>query len=431
MKAWLLITALVAGTTFARQPNVILILADDLGYETLRCNGGESYDTPHLDQLAASGMRFTQCHVQPLCTPTRVMLMTGKSNLRNYTHFGHLDPSQRTFGHVFREAGYSTAVVGKWQLGGGMQSPHDFGFEDYCLWQLTRRPERYRNPGVEVNGVERDYTNGEYGPDIVQGHGLAFLERCHDQPFLLYYPMMLTHSPFEPTPDSPDYGKKTKGNHFPDMVRYMDKQIGILVDRLQSLGLRDHTLLLFVGDNGTGSSVQSQWQGHLVKGGKGSRTGHGSHVPMIASWPGRIPAGKVCHDLIDASDFLPTICDATGLTKPEGLDGRSFWPQLQGQPGTPREWLYTWYNRSGGATAAWESARDVRYKLYRSGELYDVIADELETAPLKDLSDEAQAAKAKLAEVLALHHVPRPVDFIASGQLVTDDEDAPQKGKKK
>ena len=126
-------------------PNIILIMADDMGYECLSCNGGLSYSTPMLDELAASGIRFTNCY-QPLCTPSRVKIMTGKYNFRNYEYFGYLDETEFTFGTLMKEAGYATCIAGKWQLNGlsynlpgydDNSRPHLFGFDEYCLWQLT------------------------------------------------------------------------------------------------------------------------------------------------------------------------------------------------------------------------------------------------------------------------------------------------------
>src|SRR5438045_2204 len=160
-----------------RGPNVVLILIDDFGYECVTANGGESYKTPVMDKLAATGVRFENCHVQPLCTPTRVQLMTGMSNRRNYTHFGHLDPSQKTFANLLKDAGYATCITGKWQLSNGYEGPAHFGFDEYCLWQLVRRPDRYKNPGLEINGKQHDYENNEYGPDIVSEYALVFITR--------------------------------------------------------------------------------------------------------------------------------------------------------------------------------------------------------------------------------------------------------------
>ncbi len=193
------------------RPNLILIMADDLGYETLGANGGTSYKTPQLDRLAASGTRFTHCYVQPLCTPTRVQLMSGQYNIRNYVRFGFLKPGTVTFANLLRDHGYQTGIAGKWQLGQAVDLPKQFGFDEACLWQHTRRPPRYANPGLEYNGVEKDFKNGEYGPDLVNDFAIDFVTRHRDGPFLLYYPMMLTHGPYLPTPDSKDWDPKAEG----------------------------------------------------------------------------------------------------------------------------------------------------------------------------------------------------------------------------
>lgn len=142
------------------RPNIVLIMADDFGYECVTANGGESYATPRLDALAASGVRFTQCYVQPLCTPTRVELMTGKSNVRNYVDFGTLPSGETTFANLLRDAGYATAVCGKWQLGRDPDLPRRVGLDEAFLWQHTRRPPRYANPGLEKDGVEQDFHDG-------------------------------------------------------------------------------------------------------------------------------------------------------------------------------------------------------------------------------------------------------------------------------
>ena len=422
-----------------RKPNLILIMADDLGYETITADGGESYKTPNLDKLAAGGIRFENCHVQPLCTPTRVQLMTGMSNVRNYTHFGHLDPGQTTFGNLLKSAGYSTCIAGKWQLGRDLALPGKFGFDEYCLWQLTRRPDRYKNPGLEVNGTEMDYTKGEYGPDLVNDYALDYISRKKAEPFFLYYPMMLTHNPYDPTPDSTDYSEakgkgKTKGasGHFADMVTYMDKLIGKLVARVDEAGIRDDTLIIFLGDNGTGGGTPSKFRGLDVKGGKGTSTTWGTHVPLIANWPGKVPAERVSADLVCSTDFLPTLCEIGGATIPSGLkiDGHSFFPQLRGEKGNPREWLYAWYNPSGGPKAKAEFAHDARFKLYSDGRLFNVQADDKEKQPLADaaLDGKARAAKAKLQGALDRFKDARPEAIAKQGEPFGGEGEA---GKKK
>lgn len=389
----------------ATRPNVILIMADDLGYETIGANGGTSYKTPVLDKLAAQGVRFEQCYVQPLCTPTRVQLMTGIYNVRNYINFGNMDRKAVTFGNLFQQAGYATCMAGKWQLGRELELPKKFGFDEYCLWQHMRRPERYKNPGLEINGVTKNWTNGEYGPDIVHDCALDFISRKKDTPFFLYYPMMLTHGPFVPTPDSPDYtdksNKRPKGAngenpHFADMVAYMDKQVGTLLARLDELGLRENTLVLFLGDNGTGRGLISKMGDRTVIGGKGSTTETGMHVPLIASWPAKMRGGKVCSDLVDSTDFLPTICEAAGIQVPTSLkiDGRSFLPQVRGEKGKPREWIYCWYSREGVSAQARECVFNARFKLYRTGEFYDLTTDIAETKPFAVAALEGDATKA-------------------------------------
>src|SRR6476646_5283671 len=207
------------------KPNIVLIMADDFGYECVTADGGQSYKTPHLDRLAAAGVRFENCHVQPLCTPTRVQLMTGRYNVRNYLNFGTLVRAETTFGNLLKKAGYATGICGKWQLGHEKDSPQHFGFDESYLWQHTRRPPRYANPGLEHNGKELNFTNGEYGPDLVNDFAIDFVKRNKDKPFFLYYPMTLTHDPFQPTPDSPDWDPKAMGEmvnrdpkHFADMV---------------------------------------------------------------------------------------------------------------------------------------------------------------------------------------------------------------------
>jgi arylsulfatase A len=401
-----------------KRPNVILIMADDFGYECIAANGGESYRTPNFDRLAATGMRFENCHVQPLCTPTRVQLMTGQYNVRNYVEFGHMAPESRTFANLFRDAGYATAIVGKWQLGQNAELPNRWGFDEHCLWQFTRRPERYRNPGLEINGKEVDYTNGEYGPDLVCNYALDFITRHKDKPFLLYYPMILTHDPFVATPDSPDYGKAgaprrgRDAKYFGDMVTYADKLVGRIADKLDELKIRENTLLIFIGDNGTHSSITSQFRGSPYQGGKGQSTGNATHVPFIANWPKTIPPGRVNADLVDSTDFLPTICEAAGVKIPQRMitDGRSFLPQLRGNTGSPREWSYFWYAPRNN-DLKFEFARDLKFKLYRDGQFVEVVSDHEERPLTGNLSAEARKSRAKLAKVLEQFRDARPVEL--------------------
>ncbi|MBN2132939.1 MAG: sulfatase-like hydrolase/transferase [Sedimentisphaerales bacterium] len=392
-----------------RRPNLVLIMADDLGYECLGCYGSTSYRTPILDELARTGMRFDHCYSQPLCTPSRVQIMTGQYNFRNYLDFGILDREETTFGHVLQRAGYATCVVGKWQLfgrdnnkpgiAGRGTTPKQAGFDEHCLWQVDRRESRYRDPLIVENGTYRDDLKGKYGPDIFCEYALDFIERKKDVPFLLYFPMALVHSPFVPTPDSAEWAEgKEKANkkHFADMVAYMDKIVGRIVARLDECNLRQDTLILFTGDNGTGRGIRSQLGDRVVAGGKGQTTDGGTHVPFVANWKSVMPAGKVCDDLIDFTDFLPTLAEAAQTKLPANLpvDGRSFLPQLRGKKGNPREWIFCHYFRNAGNPPK-RFARDKRWKLYQSGALFDIPSDPLEEHPVPPDTRNAQAAAAR------------------------------------
>ncbi len=408
-----------------KKPNILLILADDLGYECLGVNGGESYKTPNLDKLAADGMRFEHAYAQPLCTPTRVQLMTGQSNIRNYIGFGKLDPKSPTFANILQQAGYKTAMAGKWQLGKNPDQPRNAGFDEHLLWQHTlprmdaeKADTRYGNPILERDGQPVFAPEGSYGPDLTLEFACDFMSRHKDGPFLLYYSDILPHCPFVPTPDSPEWAsakdrpKDYKGDvrFFDDMVAHMDKNVGRLVAKLDELGIRDNTLVLFMGDNGCDSPVVSRWRGQEIKAGKGKPTRAGMHVPLIVNWPGVIPAGSVCNDLVDTTDFLPTLCEVAAAPLPKGVtfDGMSFLPILRGEKGRSREWIYSWYS----ATLAdlHESAFDKRFKLFIDGRFYDMDADPLEQSPLDDakLDNSASAAKAKLSAVLKQFKDARP-----------------------
>jgi len=403
------------------KPNIVLIMADDLGYECLSCNGSLSYRTPVLDGLAEAGVRFTNAYAQPLCTPTRVQLMTGKYNFRNYTQFGSLKPGEYTFGHLLKNAGYKTCVVGKWQLAGRVRGmnyqapgtmPKDAGFDEFCLWQIKHKGSRYWNPSVNINGALQKNMQGKYGPDVYCDYALDFIERQANAPFFLYFPMALTHAPFLPTPDSAELNDvekrsaKSDVKYFADNVHYMDKLVGRIVAKLDKLGLRQKTLFIFLGDNGTHGSVVTETKGGAIRGDKGRPTMAGMHVPLIANWPGQTPDGAVCDDLVDLTDFMPTLAEVVGAPLPADhpRDGVSFLPRIKGEKSRAREWIYCYYEPRWGK---WEKSvfvMDKRWKLYDDGRFYDVKNDPLEKSAIADLNAGMKETAEKFQKVLEMYH---------------------------
>ncbi|HIO64627.1 MAG TPA: arylsulfatase [Dehalococcoidia bacterium] len=422
-----------------KKPNIILIMSDDLGYEVIGANGGTSYGTPRLDEMAQNGMRFENAHVMPLCTPTRTALMTGKYNFRNYIGFGLLSPNEVTFGHLLTDAGYNTCISGKWQL--YSYNPPDerpemrskgqqieaAGFDEFCVWHAHHTEDkgsRYKNPIIYQNGEYRDDTEGRYGEDIFCDYIIDYIGRKKDDddPFFVYWPMAATHKPHEPTPDSPEWddfdppankslGAKTWAEledgsweddprFYKDMVEYHDTVIGRLTDYLHEQGLSEDTLVVYVGDNGSPTDVCSMVHDHNeICGGKGKTNDRGTHVPLICSMPGTIPSGSVQADMVEATDFLPTIFEAAGLDFPEDyqIDGRSFYPQLTGERGNPRDWIFFHFEpmsaRNNVGTIRF--VRDHEWKLYETGELYDLIDDLNEDLPIFESDDTPSQSTAR------------------------------------
>jgi arylsulfatase A len=384
-------------------------MADDLGCETLGCYGGTSYETPNL---AAGGMRFRHGYSMPVCHPTRVTLLLG----RYPSHVGSpgwgrfpVAEEKRTLAHVLGRAGYATAIAGKWQLillGKNPQHPHELGFDDYCLFGWHEGP-RYYEPYLWQNGKLRDDVAGRYGPDVYTEFLIDFIEENRGRPFLAYYSMALCHDVTDDLREPVPFGPHGRYDNYEEMVEAADERVGRLVAALDRLGLRENTLILFTGDNGTPRSyIATAIDGKLVRkpitsrmgdveirGGKGSLTDAGTNVPLIANWKGTIAPGQVADDLVDFSDFLPTFAELAGAPLPEGveIDGVSFAPRLRGTGGKGRRWAYAEHRGK-----CW--VRTQRWKLYDDGRLIDVPSDPEEQHPIPPdaASPEATAARKML-----------------------------------
>jgi arylsulfatase A len=381
----------------ARKPNIIFILSDDVGLGDIGCFGSDHYKTPKIDALAKSGIKFTQCYAEPLCGPSRCEIMTGRYAFRtgmisNASGPVILPANETMMPKVLKTAGYVTAQVGKWsQL---PLQPSNWGFDEYLRFPGSGQYWSKSSPNYTENGQIKPLGD-KYLPDVMHDFLVDFITRHKSEPFYVHYAMSHIHGKIVRTPDS----AAATTDFYADNIAYMDKLVGKLIAELESLKLRENTLVIFVGDNGTAPprADTSTVHGKRLSGQKGSMLEGGSRVPMMASWPGTVPAGKVLDDLMDFSDYMPTFAELTGAKLPAGvtIDGHSFAERLKGKAGNPREWLYVELN------GKWY-ARDSRCKLTGTGELYDLKGAPFveELVPVDKQDAKAAASKKRLQEVL-------------------------------
>lgn len=390
-----------ASAADAKKPNIVFVLADDLGIDGVSCYGADSHKTPRIDALAASGIRFTTCYASPLCGPSRCLLMTGRyafrtGGLTNQSWRaggpGAKSADEQPMAALMKKAGYATGQAGKWRQVG--ESPHDWGFDEF----LTDNTASgwYWETHYNKNGKDLDLPQGTYGPDVIQDFTFDFIRRHKDKPFFFYYAMHLVHKPTLRTPDTRP-GTTEINKLYDENIRYMDKQLGALVDYLAKLGLRQNTLIVFTGDNGTAAGYPSPVHGRMVNGWKGSMLEGGARVPFIVSWPAVTPKGKVLDDIVSFADPHATFAELAGAKPSEDFktDGQSFLPQLRGEPGKPRKWAYVqldghWYLREPG------------YKLNEAGNLFDMSDAPFVEKPIQPEDDtpQSKAARQRLAAAL-------------------------------
>lgn len=387
------------------RPNIVFILGDDVGLGVIGCYGSDRYDTPHIDALAAEGIRFERCYSTPLCGPSRCQILTGRYPFRTGLVSNHvpkaIDPSREVMmPRVLEGAGYVTGHVGKW----GQMSllPQDWGFREQLYYPGSGGFWSDHMPRYRVNDQERRLRSRQYLPDLMHDHAMDFITRHREVPFYLHYSLSHLHAPFVRTPTS-----KKKGSLYAENVSYMDELVGKLVDGIDSLGLGSKTLIVFAGDNGTPPqfAAKATINGQRLVGAKGSLHEGGCRVPLIARWPSKSPAGTGCADLVDISDFYPTFAELAGASLPSNtvIDGHSFAARLRDRSASPREWVYS--ELCGASFAC-----DRRWKLASASttdtrELFD-----LRNAPFEEIlipfnSDdpEAVAARARLGTVLDEH----------------------------
>lgn len=433
---------LVQLTSANEKPNVVFILIDDLSHYGVGAYGATQINstqgffdpvplaTPQIDRLASEGIRANHAFAYPICEPTRVALMSGMNNSRNFLRAKALHESQITFGDIFKRAGYTTGIAGKWKQSRGSSTTSGinyvelFGWDEVHCFDLIGEGARHIAPNFVINGVLQYYNqnfNGGidpetgrryYGPDLVNRFALNFIEENQDGPFFLYYPMLLVHDEHTPTPDTvpqeayddfqvvtypyvtpAPYGafQGDDRRYYPDMAAYMDKMIGRVTDKLDELNLREDTLIVVMGDNGTKQAFSyTLADGSEFVGGKGECRANGMQVPLILSHLGTINQGNTYDGLVNITDIMPTICEAAGIEVPNGddIDGISFWPQVIGTSTDPhREQIYTWYNANRPMTDTSkliEFAQEIGFKRYApdnnypQGRFFDLRTDPLE-----------------------------------------------------
>lgn len=335
------------GKAPARKPNIVVIFADDLGYGDVGCYGAEGFETPHLDRMAAEGMRFTDFHVAAaVCGASRAALLTGCYPQR-VGILGAPGPSTRIGIHeqevlipeLLKPLGYATAIYGKWHLGHHPQFlPTRHGFDDYFglpysndMW--PQHPTSNKFPDLPLMEGEKTV---ELNPDQSQlttwytERAVRFIEQHRDQPFFLYVPHNMPHVPLFV---SEKFKGKSKQGLYGDVIMELDWSVGQILETLKRLELDDETLVVFTSDNGPWLSYGNHAgsAGHLREG-KGTTWEGGQRVPCVMRWPGQIPAGQVCDEFCTTMDLLPTIARLTGAELPEQkIDGHDIRPLIRGE----------------------------------------------------------------------------------------------------
>lgn len=443
------------------KPNIVFILADDLGFGDLGCYGQKKIKTPNLDRMAAEGMRFTQFYTGcPVCAPSRCTLMTGK-------HLGHAtvrDNMQRgpglegqhrmesgtvTIAQLLKSAGYATAIVGKWGLGmpDDQSSPLDFGFDHHygylCqgmahtyyppyLWRDNKQEPLEGNPPYSYGQREPISPNGKiYSADLIAADALRWVREHKDEPFFLYFASTVPHLSLQVPedslaeyrgtwPDAPFTNSKHYSNHeapraaYAAMITRMDRDIGQLLALLEELKLDKNTLVLFGSDNGavfplSGTDPEFFRSNGDLRGYKQQLWEGGIRTPFIARWPGKIIPGATSDHVGAYWDILPTLCELAGVDAPNDTDGISILPTLSGRPGQKEhDFLYWEFHGEGGRQAVrfgnWKAVREqVKRDRNSTPQLYNLAEDPGET---KNVAAQHPELASKAAELMKSARTP-------------------------
>ncbi len=419
------------------KPNIVFILADDLGFAEIGANGSDRYKTPNIDSLAKTGIRFNHFYTVPLCGPSRALILTGRYGFRSgavtQDACGSIlrtgDKAEVMVPTVLKKAGYATAMIGKWGQILPSGDATDWGFDHVLsykasgiFWNKSAAAawvKKYAlagekgaddgvraNPGpYNINEKKLTMTDAEYMPDLMQKSALDFINSNQSKPFFLYYSLSFVHSQILPTPDSapPAPGTDAAARYvqlYNDNITYMDKLVGKLLAELERLKLRDNTVVFFMGDNGTAkaNADRATIGGRRIVGQKGGMEEGGGLVPFIISWPGVTPAGRLSENFTDASDLLPTFAEIAGAPLPGNrvIDGKSLLPQIKGETKSPRTWAFTQLGENF-------HVREAGWKLNQAGQLFDMKNAPFEEIPVPADSKDAAAiaARQRLSAALA------------------------------
>ena len=427
----------------ADRPNIIFILADDLGYGDLGCYGQQHFETPHLDRLAQEGMRFTQHYSgSTVCAPSRACLHTGLHTGHTYQRFNgkvefRPDPQDTTVARLLARAGYRTGLIGKSGLSGHSQNgqlPNEKGFDHFFGFTSHRLAHRYYPERLWRNGQAVRFSKNkgkegkEYSGDLFLREALEFIDRNHhEQPFYLHLSLQQPHADLsvprqwkEPFlgkfEEQPFAGNGYRAEEFPKatyagMITHLNFSVGQIISKLRQLRLDENTLVIFSSDNGPMS--EGGWDKKYfdsngpLRGGKRDLYEGGIRVPMIAWWPGRVAAGSESAHISAFWDFLPTACELAGEKFPTGIDGISYAPTLLGKAQTTHDYLYWEFYEQGGKQAVrsgrWKGVRlNVHDNPSGQLEVYDLRLDVSES---RDVSQQEPKIAEHLAALMSQAHV--------------------------
>lgn len=431
------VSLMAQNNSVQRKPNIVFILADDLGRNDLSCYGNPFNETPQLDKLAKTGIKFTQSYAAcPVCSPTRAAIMTGKYPARlQLTNFiagnltfptsqvlpakwkAYLESSETTIAELLQQNGYTTGMVGKWHLGDeDSTAPWNQGFNYSRM--IGKNGLDYYNYSIFIDSYQKEFTDHgtEYLTDKLTDNGVSFIKENAKKPFFLYMAYSAPHVFLVPRADKLSkyfikYGNSDKkfNPNYAATIESLDDGVGAIVQTLKEEGLLDNTLIIFTSDNGalgmnelgptpTSNDLLRKWKGHIYEG--------GTSVPTIISWAGKIDSGKISNTYFSSIDYLPTICELTGISKlPQNVDGISilpmlFKPEIEQQQIRPLFWHYPHFSNQLGRPAG--SVRKGDFKLienYETGklELYNLKND---ISEMNDLSLKMQSKKKELYNLL-------------------------------